>query len=104
MVWGSGEVARISLGHRLPGAISAQQLKVFLFQILSPIISVLSWGQKKGFFTLAQLPGFFPGDRDSQPKLQGSLIKAPTVRDVTGPLACGGPGSSGQQKYIHELQ
>lgn len=42
MIWDSGQVAALSLGHRLPGTIKAQQLKVFLLQILSPCFRVLS--------------------------------------------------------------
>lgn len=47
MIWGLGQVAAFSLSHRLPGAIEAQELEVLQPQILSPILSALSWGKKK---------------------------------------------------------
>lgn len=42
-----GQVARLSLRHRLPGAIEAQKLKVLHLQILSPGLRVLTWGDKE---------------------------------------------------------
>lgn len=43
MVWGYGEVAVLSLSHRLPGVIKAQQLEVVQLQVLSPLVSILPW-------------------------------------------------------------
>lgn len=48
MVWSLGQVAAGKLGYTLPGTIRAQQLEVFLLQILSPCSSVLSWVEKRG--------------------------------------------------------
>jgi hypothetical protein len=48
MVWSLGQVAAGKIFHRLPGAIRAEQLEVFLLQILSPFGRVLSWVEKRG--------------------------------------------------------
>lgn len=78
MIRGSGQVAMISVLHRLPGSVGAQQLKIFLLQCFCPLFRVVSWVQKRWV---------------SHSFDQGT----PHWGDVTNPLACGGPGPSGQQ-------
>ena len=48
VIRGHRQVAALSLRHRLPGAIEAEQPEVLTIQVLSPVCSALSWRQREG--------------------------------------------------------
>ena len=86
MTWDYGQVAALSLGHRLPGAIEAQQLEVLLLQILRPGFRVLSWGERGG--------GRATADSFGQGTLNGGCDRPPVPGRIT----------EAQKKTIKPLQ
>lgn len=55
VIWHYGQVAALSLCHRLLGAIEAQQFEVILLQTLSPHLGILPWKEKVGLATADSL-------------------------------------------------